>query len=89
MMARATTAPPPGGPPRPSTHFTSDKIFWFDWSPDGRLALSRGTRQTDAVLIKNFQCWERRLGLTGFWRRWEAVAVDCLPRRGAWNEPHA
>jgi Tol biopolymer transport system component len=44
-----------GGPPQPVTHFTSDKIFWFDWSPDGRLALSRGTEPTDAVLIENFQ----------------------------------
>jgi Tol biopolymer transport system component len=44
-----------GGPPKAVTHFTSDKIFWFDWSQDGRLALSRGTEPTDAVLIKNFQ----------------------------------
>jgi Tol biopolymer transport system component len=47
--------PVAGGPPKPVTHFTSDKIFWFDWSRDGRLALSRGTEPTDAVLIKNFQ----------------------------------
>jgi Tol biopolymer transport system component len=47
--------PVQGGPPKPVTHFTSDKIFWFDWSRDGRLALSRGTDTTDAVLIKNFQ----------------------------------
>jgi eukaryotic-like serine/threonine-protein kinase len=47
--------PVAGGPPKPVTHFTSDKIFWFDWSRDGRLALSRGTDSTDAVLIKNFQ----------------------------------
>jgi len=38
-----------GGPPQPVTRFTSDKIFWFDWSRDGRLALSRGTEPTDAV----------------------------------------
>jgi serine/threonine protein kinase/Tol biopolymer transport system component len=44
-----------GGPPKPATHFTSDKIFWFDWSRDGRLALSRGVDQTDTVLIKNFR----------------------------------
>jgi len=44
-----------GGPPKPVTHFTSDEIFWFDWSRDGRLALSRGTEPTDAVLIKNFR----------------------------------
>jgi len=47
--------PVAGGPPKPVTHFTSDKIFWFDWSHDGRLAVSRGTEATDAVLIKNFQ----------------------------------
>ena len=47
--------PVAGGPPKPVTHFTSDKVFWFDWSRDGRLALSRGTEQTDAVLIKNFR----------------------------------
>jgi Tol biopolymer transport system component len=47
--------PVAGGPPKPVTHFTSGKIFWFDWSRNGRLALSRGTEPTDAVLIKNFQ----------------------------------
>jgi len=47
--------PVAGGPPTPVTHFTSDRIFYFDWSRDGRLALSRGTEPTDAVLIKNFQ----------------------------------
>jgi Tol biopolymer transport system component len=47
--------PVAGGPASPVTHFTSDKIFWFDWSRDGRLALSRGTEPTDAVLIRNFR----------------------------------
>jgi Tol biopolymer transport system component len=47
--------PVAGGPPKAVTHFTSDKIFNFDWSRDGRLALSRGTDTTNAVLIKNFQ----------------------------------
>ena len=47
--------PVAGGPPKAMTHFTSGKIFWFDWSRDGRLALSRGTEPTDAVLIKNFR----------------------------------
>ena len=44
-----------GGLPKPVTHFASGKIFWFDWSRDGRLALSRGIKPIDAVLIKNFQ----------------------------------
>jgi serine/threonine protein kinase len=47
--------PVAGGPAKPVTHFTLDKIFWFDWSRDGRLALSRGTDTTDAVLIKNYE----------------------------------
>jgi TolB protein len=47
--------PAEGGPPKPVTHFTSEELFWFDWSRDGRLALSRGTEPTDAVLIKNFR----------------------------------
>ena len=47
--------PVAGGPPKPVTHFTSDEIFWFDWSRDGRLALSRGTSPYDVVLIKNFR----------------------------------
>jgi Tol biopolymer transport system component len=47
--------PAAGGPPQPVTRFTSDRIACFDWSQDGRLALSRGTHQTDVVLIKNFQ----------------------------------
>jgi len=44
-----------GGPSKAVTHFTSERIFWFDLSRDGRLALSRGRTQIDAVLIKNFQ----------------------------------
>jgi len=47
--------PVAGGLPKQVTHFTSDQIFYFDWSRDGRLALSRGTTPRDAVLIKNFQ----------------------------------
>jgi hypothetical protein len=40
---------------QPATHFTSDKILRFDWSPDGRLVLSRGMDQNELVLIKDFQ----------------------------------
>jgi serine/threonine protein kinase/Tol biopolymer transport system component len=47
--------PVAGGPPKPVTHFTADKIFSFDWSRDGRLAFSRGTDATDAVLIRNYE----------------------------------
>jgi Tol biopolymer transport system component len=47
--------PVAGGPAEPVTHFNSGKIFKFDWSRDGRLALSRGTEAVDAVLIRNFR----------------------------------
>jgi serine/threonine protein kinase/Tol biopolymer transport system component len=43
-----------GGPPKQVTHFTSDRIFSFSWSRDGkRLAVSRGTRTSDVVLIRS------------------------------------
>lgn len=44
-----------GSPPKQITDFKSDRvIFSFDWSRDGkRLAVARGTRTTDVVLIKD------------------------------------
>lgn len=43
-----------GSPPKQLTHFTSDKIFWFDWSRDGKqLVLARGTIMRNAILIKS------------------------------------
>lgn len=45
-----------GKPPRQITDFTSDRIFGFDFSRDGKqLALSRGTITGDVVLIKDFK----------------------------------
>jgi Tol biopolymer transport system component len=44
-----------GGPPRQLTRFQDQQIFSFDWSPAGDLVLSRGSKTSDAVLIKNFQ----------------------------------
>ena len=50
------TQPVDGGPPRQLTDFKSDRIFSYDWSPDGKwLALSRGPEQRDAVLISDFK----------------------------------
>jgi serine/threonine protein kinase/Tol biopolymer transport system component len=41
-----------GGAPKQATSFTSDQIFWFDWSNDGKqLACSRGRVLNDVVLI--------------------------------------
>jgi hypothetical protein len=37
------------------THFTSDQIFAFGWSRDGKqLAVARGRSLSDAVLITHF-----------------------------------
>ena len=45
-----------GGQPKQLTNFTSDLIFSFDVSRDGKqLALSRGTVTSDVVLISNFR----------------------------------
>ena len=43
-----------GSPPRQITDFKSDRIFSYDWSRDGKhLAVARGTRTSDVVLIKD------------------------------------
>lgn len=45
-----------GSSPKQLTDFKTDRIFNFDWSPDGKqLALSRGTLTSDVVLISNFK----------------------------------
>ncbi|HXG64486.1 MAG TPA: hypothetical protein VNO70_05220 [Blastocatellia bacterium] len=45
-----------GGPPRQLTHFTADRIFNFEWSPDGKqLACTRGAWAHDVVLISDFR----------------------------------
>jgi Tol biopolymer transport system component len=45
-----------GGKPRKLTSFTSDRIFGFDFSHDGKqIAVSRGTTTGDVVLIKDFR----------------------------------
>lgn len=45
-----------GGPPKQLTHFTSEQIFSYAWSRDGkRLAVARGDTTNDVVLITNFR----------------------------------
>jgi Tol biopolymer transport system component len=45
-----------GGPSKQMTNFTTDLIFYFDWSRDGKqLAVSRGNQPSDVVLISNFK----------------------------------
>jgi len=44
-----------GGPPRQITNFQTGAIFSFAWSRDGkRLAVVRGSRSNDIVMISNF-----------------------------------
>ncbi|MDT7778556.1 MAG: hypothetical protein QOC99_1068 [Acidobacteriota bacterium] len=48
--------PTDGGATKQLTDFKADRIFWFDFSRDGKwLALSRGTVNNDVVLIKDFK----------------------------------
>jgi eukaryotic-like serine/threonine-protein kinase len=50
------TQPLDGGPPKQLTDFRSDLIYNFAWSADGQqLALARGTRNQDVVLIRSLQ----------------------------------
>jgi len=45
-----------GGPPKQITNFKSGLIFAFDWSRDGKqLALTRGSENSDVILISNFR----------------------------------
>jgi len=45
-----------GGAPKQITNFESGQIFDFDWSRDGRqLALTRGTENSDVIMISNFR----------------------------------
>ena len=45
-----------GGPLVPLTHFSSEDMFAFAWSPDGKaLAFSRGQRKTDVVMMSGFR----------------------------------
>jgi Tol biopolymer transport system component len=45
--------PVAGGRAKEITQFDADYIFDFDVATDGRLAISRGKRVQDIVLIKN------------------------------------
>ena len=52
-ISNVWTQPLDGGPARQLTHFKSDQIFWFEWSPDGkRLGVSRGAITSDVVMIR-------------------------------------
>ena len=43
-----------GGPPRQLSNWTSEQVFSFGWSRDGkRVAVSRGSRKDDIALIRD------------------------------------
>jgi Tol biopolymer transport system component len=45
-----------GGPPKQITNFLNGDMFAYAWSSDGkRLALSRGERKTDVVMMSGFR----------------------------------
>ncbi len=53
-MANIWRQPVEGGAAVQITNFTTNRIFNFAFSPDGsQLALSRGTFNSDVVLIEN------------------------------------
>ncbi len=55
VASLAGQATPTAGGMKQLTHFTSDQIFAFDWSRDGKqLAVARGRSFSDAVLITHF-----------------------------------
>ena len=45
-----------GSSPRQLTDFKEKRIYWFDWSSDGKqLAVARGESSYDVVLIRDFK----------------------------------
>jgi Tol biopolymer transport system component len=42
-----------GSAPYPVTDFRSERIYWFDWSRDGRLALARGVMNRDVLMLSD------------------------------------
>ncbi|PYS61944.1 MAG: hypothetical protein DMF74_14890 [Acidobacteria bacterium] len=55
-VSNIVAQPLDGGAVKQLTDFKADRIFWFDFSRDGRqLALSRGTQTSDVILIRDFR----------------------------------
>jgi hypothetical protein len=50
-----------GGPPKQRTHFASEEVMHFDWSPDGtQLLVARGPSRRRVFLLSNFRQVVRR-----------------------------
>ncbi|HVF47210.1 MAG TPA: DPP IV N-terminal domain-containing protein [Pyrinomonadaceae bacterium] len=54
-VSNVWSLPLDGGVPKQLTDFKTDQIFWFDFSRDGQLALSRGKQTSDVILIRDFR----------------------------------
>jgi Tol biopolymer transport system component len=55
-VSNIVAQPLDGGAVKPLTDFKADRIFWFDFSRDGKqIALARGTQSSDVILIKDFR----------------------------------
>jgi Tol biopolymer transport system component len=53
-VSNLMSQPIDGGKPTQLTDFTSDQIFWFDYSPDHhQLAVARGSQPSDVVIIND------------------------------------
>ncbi|MDT4968425.1 MAG: eukaryotic-like serine/threonine-protein kinase [Acidobacteriota bacterium] len=53
-VSNLISQPIDGGKPTQLTDFTSDQIFWFDYSPDHhQLAVARGSQPSDVVIIND------------------------------------
>ena len=53
--AQIFALPLSGGAPVQLTRFKTGFISGYDWMPDGKLVMSRGTRRSDVVLISNYR----------------------------------
>ena len=55
-VSNLVSQPIDGGKPTQLTDFTSDQIFWFDYSPDHhQLAVARGNQTSDVVMINDLK----------------------------------
>jgi serine/threonine protein kinase/Tol biopolymer transport system component len=57
--AQIFAQPVQGGEPRQLTRLKGGFINGYDWLPDGKLVMARGTTRSDVVLISNFRAGSR------------------------------
>ena len=57
--AQIFAQPLQGGQPRQLTRLKDGFINAYDWLPDGKLVMARGTARSDVVLISNYRARRR------------------------------